>query len=87
MAQRRSRLLQWLRADLAKAPGLRGAARSIRSAPELLLWLLLYLVLAYGALTAILALTGQWAAFPHWSAYPGLIAGGLLGARLPRERK
>ncbi|GAB3352026.1 hypothetical protein [Amycolatopsis echigonensis] len=53
----------------------------------MLLWLLLYLVLAYGALAAILALTGQWAAFPQWSAYPGLTAGELLGARLPRERK
>ncbi|MGW7536627.1 hypothetical protein [Amycolatopsis sp. NPDC054798] len=84
MGQRRADPREWLRADLAKTTGLRGAARSIRTAPRLLLWLLAYLVLAYGALVAILALTGELSAFPQWAVYPGLVAGGLFSARLHR---
>ncbi|GAA1034487.1 hypothetical protein ABT279_13270 [Amycolatopsis sp. NPDC000673] len=50
-----------------RSPRLR---RHVRSSPRLLLWLLLYLVLAYGALAAILALTGQLGAFLQWVGYP-----------------
>ncbi|WP_409184203.1 hypothetical protein F9C11_07740 [Amycolatopsis sp. VS8301801F10] len=80
MGNRRSRL----RDDLAKASGLRVLARS---SPRLLLWLLFYLVLAYGTLAAILAVTGQLDAFLQWAGCAGVLAGGLFSARLYRTRK
>ncbi|ATY15615.1 hypothetical protein CU254_38450 [Amycolatopsis sp. AA4] len=87
MGTRRSRLRHWLRDDLAKASGLGDPARTIRSSPRLLLWLLFYLVLAYGALVAILAATGQLGTFLQWAGCAGVLAGGLFSARLHRTRK
>jgi hypothetical protein len=80
-------LRQWLRRDLEKMVGLRGAARLIRRDPRMLWRLALYLAITYGVTVIGLALANRLDAFSEWGVYPALVSGSLFGNRLYERRE
>ena len=84
--QRRS-ARQWLRDDLRKAIGFRGAARLIRQHPRLLWSLVTHLMVAYGILVVVLVVFGRRGSFEDLAGFPAILARSLFGERLYRQRE
>ncbi|MFD6162889.1 hypothetical protein ACFWF7_41385 [Nocardia sp. NPDC060256] len=87
MTKRQRGLRQWLRDDLEKMVGFRGAARLIRREPRLLLRFALYLAVTFGVTVIGFALAGRLDAFGNWAFFPALVSGGLFGNLLYERRE
>lgn len=61
--------------------------QTVKSRPYLVGWLLLYLVVSFGALWAVLAAVGKLSAFGDLGAIPAVLSGSLFAARLERARR
>jgi hypothetical protein len=84
---RRRGLRQWLRDDLKKMVGVRGAVRLIRRDPRVLWWLALYLAVTNGVMVIGLALAGRLDLFSEWYIYPAIVSGSLFGRHLYELRE